>query len=334
MNGIETKRPWFLAQPLDRWATLLLLLGSALLTVGLNLEVHQRYRNLASPNERRVREVRSGQISSGGGLWNPRMFKAVTLGEWPALVDWFWIRTLIDTDVSHIQKNERAQIADELELAVGLDPAFFEIYVYGAYLLSILRDDIWSARDLLELGEKFRTQKLATFPREFLEREWRQQWQIPQLLGYLYLFEFKDIAKAAPYFEIASQLPGSPKYLASLASKVRDPDAIYDVALRLLRFMIAGAPSPEVSLELERKHRVLSLNFRLRQLNQAWAKETAPFRSLGGGGSQLRRRQLNFEDWLQRKLGGKSDGHGGTFFLNSTGKIETTTPREVILGLD
>lgn len=262
------------------------------------------------------------------------MFKAVTLGEWPALVDWFWIRTLIDTDVSRIQRNERAQIADELELAVLLDPAFFEIYIYGAYLLSILRDDVWSARDLLEMGEQFRTQKLGTYPREFQEREWGQQWQIPQLLGYLHLFEFKDISKAAPYFEAASRLPGAPKYLASLAARVRDPDAIYDVALRLLRFMIAGAPNPEVALELEQKHRALSLNFRLRQLNQAWAKETTQFRRLGEGPSRSRRYQIRFEDWIRSKEGTQSDGQGGTFFLNSTGRIESTTPREVILGLD
>jgi tetratricopeptide (TPR) repeat protein len=62
-------------------------------------------------------------------------------------------------------------------------------------------------------------------------------WIMPFLLGYDHYFELHDPKTAGKYFQIASMLPGSPKYLPHLAAKMTleagDPDAALEFLQRI-----------------------------------------------------------------------------------------------------
>jgi tetratricopeptide (TPR) repeat protein len=63
-------------------------------------------------------------------------------------------------------------------------------------------------------------------------------WELPFFLGYDYFYELQDVASAAVYFKLASELPGAPRYLPGLTAR-----------------MLVQAGNPEAALEfLERMH--------------------------------------------------------------------------------
>ncbi len=270
-------------------------------------------------------------------LASPEKVKAFSFGHWPSVVDWLWIKVLQDTSLRHVEKGERASIAPALHLATQLDPANFDAYYYGSLLLSIVRSDGENARLLLERGELFRTQQLPSYPAWFQEQNWGRAFQIPLVLGYVYLYELEDLPRAAEAYRAASLYPDAPAYLKNLGARLKTVEGQYESAIKYLSGMANSEKDPEMKRKLTAKRDALYVGLYLHELNQS-------FRVFLNKIPSYRNRvidQIPASDlekyWklFQRKFKvAVKDPLGGKLTLDRSGRIVSTSRRERTFGLE
>lgn len=267
--------------------------------------------------------------------WDPRLFEALSFGHLPAAIDWLWLRSMLDPAISRIAKGTHAPIFYDLDLATDLDPAFFDAYANGANLLAVVRDDIEGAKILLEKGQRFVDQELPSYNDKFKKRYWRQVWAVPLIAAYVYLFELQDMPSADKAFRRAAEFEGAPPYLKLLSDRLKKPGGQYEVAMRLLNFMIEATDNAKSRAILEKRRESLFLGQYLFQLTAGFQEYLAQLPELKGKRpsqeEQLRkywklfRRDANVPD---------RDPWGGVIQLGVDGKITSTTPREKVYGLE
>lgn len=239
--------------------------------------------------------------------FDPQIFQALSFGQLPVAIDWLWMNCLADPRISHVEAGTHPQIYYDLDLITDLDPPFMDVYTGGADLLAVIRNDGIGARDLLWKGDRFLKSTLPHLEQRFKNRYWNNAWQIPLLLAYVHLFELKDMPHAAQAFQEAARFETAPRYLSDLAMRLQRPGGEYDVGIKLLGFMISGAKEPKVRERLEKQRMDLSIGHYLFEMNLAYA---------------------------QGKLSPSGlDPWGGELYLDSSGRVATTTPHEKVLGL-
>jgi hypothetical protein len=256
---------------------------------------------------------------------SPELTRALSFGQLPVAIDWLWMKSLQDPAYSHVRPGTHPPAFYELDLASDLDPAYRDIYTAGATMLAVVRTDGPGARDLLLKAERFRKEKLDSYSPEFRARFWPDEWRIPLILAYTYLFELGDMPKAADAFLEASTLPGAPSYLGRLATRLRAPGGRYEVGLRLLDHMMSEHRAASVREELARKHRSLEVGAFLYKAEDDFSRYRAGHPAADAG-----------KAW-ERFLAGRAplDPWGGELRLDArSGRILTTTPHEAVFGLD
>lgn len=256
--------------------------------------------------------------------WDPQLFRAVTFGQLGTGIDLLWLRTLADPSIAHVAPGRHPRAYYDLDLATDLDPAFFELYNLGSYVLTIIRDDNEGARDLLLKGRTFHRERLAAYPEAFRERFWARAWSLYITLAYVQLFELEDMPSAARTFAEAAELPGAPKYLRSLKDKLERPGGQYEVALRLLAHLHETAPDDDSRRRLEEKRRSLLVVHFLATLRERFAG----FRGSAAGAAD------RWSEFVRRGLAPERDPWGGSLSIDGTGRVVTTTPHERIFGLE
>lgn len=255
---------------------------------------------------------------------NPELFKASTFGHLPAAVDWLVLRFLVDPAYARVTPGTRAPAYYLLDLATELDPFFFDLYVLGGSFLAVVRDDAEGARLLLERGEAFRRRELQSYPPEARARFWPSEWQIPMTLGYVYIYELGDLVRGAEHFLEASKVPGAPPFLSRFAERLRQPDGLYQIGRRLLKFMLEGSRDGEARVRTAFKLRSLEVSHMLFLLNRGFE---------GYRGARRATPEL-FRSFLKENGMSEVDPWGGTLALGQDGKIQTSTPRQRVLGLE
>ncbi len=266
---------------------------------------------------------------------NPELFKALTFGHWPAAVDWFWITALLDPGLQPVEAGMHASIFPDLDLATDLDPAFFEGYVAGSSLLTVVRNDNLGAKTLLEKGQQFRAEKLGTYPSAFREKYWAKEWQLLVVLAYVELFEFNHMPEAARAFSQAAPLAGAPAYLLRLANRLDKPGGEYEVGRRLLRLMMTQASGDQERRELKRKEDSLILAQYLHELNlnfRSYLNSLPEYRSR----SQVSSAQMNrwWKKFLSYNQLNSLDPWGGFLQLGKSGQVISSTPHVPVFGLE
>ncbi len=281
-------------------------------------------------------ELTSVAPEEGRRKWDPRLFQILSFGHLPSAVDWLMIRFLIiDPSSKHVAPGTHPSVFYDLDLATDLDPIFFELYTAGANYLTVIRNDNEGAKELLLKGDRFRRQLLPSFPEEFQARFWRRQWQIPLLLAYVYLFEMDDMPEAARQFLEAAALPGSPAYLDRLAIRLQKPGGQYEVGLKLLNLLIDGTKAPDVRERMVRKRDSLFLGQYLFHLNdafRAYLQEKPKYRAKHE--VDERGMQQYFRQFLADSRTPPRDPWGGELSVDAGGKINSSTPRERVMGLE
>jgi hypothetical protein len=267
--------------------------------------------------------------------WNPTLVKALSFGQWPMVVDMLWIRALQDPSLSHVPEGTHAPIFHDFDLATELDPAFAEVYIYGANMLVIIRNDKYGAAELLTKGEKFRKEELPHYPKEFFERYWRRGWWVPLTLGYTYLYELNDVARAARAFTEAAKMDGVPEHIRSLGTRLLTVEGQYDVALSLLDMLIQQQKDERVAEGLEKRKRNLLLSKYLYDLNSDFMeylqKQPDYRKSLSVSREGMQKFWLRFR---KETVTPATDPLGGVLSVNEQGKVVSSTPREKAFGLD
>ncbi len=267
--------------------------------------------------------------------WNPELIKALSFGQWPLTVDWLWILALQDPALSHVSVGQRASIFYDFDLATDIDPAFIEAYVYGGNLLTVVRNDNEGARVLLEKGEKFREENLPKYPKNFREVTWKSSWWIPVTLGYVYLYELNDLPNASRAFHAAGEIPNSPEYVKSLGEKMKTRNGQYEIAIRLVDYFRSVNKDERVLEGFEKKRRDLILSQYLYNLNEQFVDylKTIPEYRRSSLVARPKMTQY-FGKFLKTRQVGSTDPFGGKIYLDEGDRINSSTPREKVFGLN
>lgn len=267
--------------------------------------------------------------------FNPHLYQVMSFGQLPAVVDWFWLKTLQDPILTHVTRGNHPAIFYTLDLVTELDPKFTYAYSIGATLVSVIRDDGPGALHLALKGLKFQHEELPKYSEEFRERYWQAEWSIPVLLGYIYLFDMEDISGAAKAFTEAAQIPGAPGYLPLLAKQFSEPDGLYKVGIRVLGHMIDGSSDPDVKRRLNQKREWLQVNQFLHHLNRQFQEFASKRPELKKKGFTWESRGADlFSAFRAQSHLSAHDPWDGEISLADGGKIVTTTPHQKVLGLE
>ncbi len=124
-----------------------------------------------------------------------------------------------------------------LDATTELDPKYQVVYSLGGTALVALDRRPDEAVRLLERG-------LRSLP---------DDWHVPFLLGYTYLFYYQDYAAAARYIEEAATRVGRPTYMTALAARLHAQAGSPDAALAFLEGMRRGTTDPVVRAGIEQR---------------------------------------------------------------------------------
>lgn len=249
-------------------------------------------------------------------IWNPDLLRVVSGEFLPAVIDWFWMKSLLDPNVAHVEQGIHPQLYFDLKLLVTLDPHFVDAYLHGGNILAVIRDDGVGARELLEQGRAyFRSQDFLSNP-ILRERYETKQWQLLMVLGYVYLFELDDLPKGARTFKEAAECVDAPLFLQRLAKKLKQEEGDFNVLKGLLEFRIRSEKSIAIRERLLRKKENLEKTYFLYRLNQEFQTFVKQFP------------QQRESEFLNHK-GVLFDPWGGRLFLKNH-RIETTTPYQKV----
>ena len=293
--------------------------------IGLNLELMPVRRSQFSPS--------ADEISF---TWNPVLYRMMSFGHVPLATDWLLIKFLTVPDWKHVTVGKRAKSYYDLELATELDPAFYSLYTAGAHFLTVVRNDNEGAIKIIEKGENFRQTKLASYPAKFRETHWGAAWRIPFIKAFIEMFELNDFPAAAKSLSVIDQFPEAPAYLTKLSARLLDPVQRYDVGERILNVMLVNSKQDKEREILKNRIDDLKTSRLITKVN------------------------LRFEEFLRKKFGAKMnlatfsrdaadkellefskkskvplvDDRGGKLYIILSNRIDTTTKREKVFGLE
>ena len=252
---------------------------------------------------------------------NPQLFRVLSFGHLPVAVDWNWLQILIHAPQVQKRATDQSQLFFDLHLIADLDPAFREVYTYGAHLLSLMYFDAKGAVHLLKRGlDQQQKMSQESGSSSVIAAQWQNRWEIPLLLGYFYFFELDSMEESAQYFKLAAQFQDAPTFVQNLGQKLSQPLGQYQLGLSVLSFMLNSAQSEQLIEKLTRKKENFEKIFFIAKLNLEFAE------------IQRKERLTALQAW-SRFYVGKRDLWGGELSLDSLGHIQTTTPYEPVFGL-
>lgn len=259
--------------------------------------------------------------------WSPRGIKALSLGYLPILVDWFWLKVIVDPSMHPTPEGTHPPLYYDIDFITRADPKNQEAYIAGGSLLSILRRDFDGAKDILTRGHIFATQELPNYSAEFRSAHWSNPVLISISLIYLYLFELQDIPSAAKIIREMSNQPDTPLFITQMKTRLEKEGGEYEVGLRLLNFQIQLEQNAKIREIYISKRKNLFLGQFLFELNQQFA---AYIDSYGQHKSVLKLQKGEIQQlWTHFKKEKKpplEDPFGGAVFLSSSGRVTSSTP--------
>jgi hypothetical protein len=258
--------------------------------------------------------------------WNPLLYRTMSFGHLPAAVDWLWMRSLQDPSYSHVPEGVHPPAFYDLDLATDLDDAYYDAYIDGALHLVVVRDDEAGAEALLLKADRFRREKLSEYGEDFRERFWIEPWQVPMILGYVYLLELYDVPKAAAAFTEASQFEQAPLHVKMMVERLKKPGGIYEVAFRLVDTLNKTTKDDRLREEFNRKRHSIQVLAYLDQVERS-------FREMVSSKWSRLDRDSQWTKFLSSNPRLARDPWGGRLGLDEQGRVTTTTPYESVFNL-
>ncbi len=156
-------------------------------------------------------------------------FKMITIGYWPAAVDYLWIETLQIIGDKKYSTDLVPFAANFYELATDLDPSFYELYEQAGVLFSLLFKNPDLSIHFLEKG-------VNNAP-----ARWTHLYTLHLLTAYLYSYEKNNWEKAREYYLKAANVPGSPAYLQNMKIWLVEPGSEKKLAQKVLKLLASQA---------------------------------------------------------------------------------------------
>lgn len=137
---------------------------------------------------------------------NQDLTEIFSIGQKRLLTDLIWISTLLESDIDHYKNNDlNSWLYLRFNTISTLDPRFKKNYQFGGQYLSIIKDDLSGAEELMLKG-------LTYYPRDYF---------LNFNLGFLYSIEMDEYKRAIPYLEEALKHDKAPKNLETLLYKIK-----------------------------------------------------------------------------------------------------------------
>ena len=150
-----------------------------------------------------------------------RYLKVAVLGYREMAADLFWLKAVQLLGEREQTPGGYKSAYYGVDVLTDLDPVFVHAYEYTGVILGIWADMPEESIAILKKG---------------MERN-PNVWKLPFLLGYEHYYELHQPELGAKYLRMASELPGVPDYLPSLAARMSaeagDPVAALDLLQRL-----------------------------------------------------------------------------------------------------
>lgn len=141
--------------------------------------------------------------------FDENLLRILTLGQKRLISSLLWVHTLLESDLEHYRNDDlNSWMFLRFNSITELDPLFYEAYLLGGNYLSVVKDDVWGAREIYEKG-------LRRFPDDFWLRFHN---------GFNYYFELSDLEMAIKNYEYAVENPivnQVAPYLPSLLSRLK-----------------------------------------------------------------------------------------------------------------
>ena len=189
-------------------------------------------------------------------------------------------------------------LEESVNTITDLDPYFWDAYLFADMLFT------W------DLGEYEAANKLLLKARQYRTDDYR----VPYYLGFNYFFFLKDNINGAKYLMEASKLPGSPFYLASLASRLSAYALEHRTGIIFLKEMIKDTENERIKNDFMLRIKTLEIMDRLEQkvseYQKSYQKQPSSLTELVTAG-------------LIDKI--PDDPYGGQFILLENGRVYTTS---------
>jgi len=183
---------------------------------------------------------------SAGYIIPSKFSRILALGNQGVLSDFLFLK--ISTFIGGRSGSEEPLIEEDwqyvirsLDVVIDLDPYFVDPYMLTEGLLAWDAGKPEAANRLLTKGMKYRT----------------HDWRLPFFVGFNHFFFLKDYESASGFIMQASQLPGSPAYLATLGARLAYYGGKSRTALLFLQQMLAD--TDDVLMENRLQKRLLAL---------------------------------------------------------------------------
>jgi tetratricopeptide (TPR) repeat protein len=160
----------------------------------------------------------------------------MSFGNKRLLADMLWIQTLLESDlVKYHGKDLNSWMYLRFRTISALDPLFYENYLYGGMLLSIVKDDLEGAADIYSRGIKI-------YPDDY---------KLNYNAGFNYYFEMGDFKKGLTHLEKVAKHPSSPQPLKFIINKLRfEQTHNFDAALDFIKFNLENNRDPILEKKL------------------------------------------------------------------------------------
>lgn len=193
-------------------------------------------------------------------LPSPVQARVMALGFTTAVADYYWVKALQYFTNPANETNQYRNLADILEVVVGVDPQYRYAYKFAG--LAIPYDTGRFRYKHTRRATSFLERGVARFP------EW---WELHFLLGYNYLNFHKEPVKAAEQFRLAAQIPDAPAYLAPFSARVLAIGGDIERAIAVSEEFLQHSDDPEVRATMQKRVADLHAEKELRRIEAAAA---------------------------------------------------------------
>ncbi len=177
----------------------------------------------------------------------------------PVIADYYWLAAIQATGKANTEEEYR-DVFDYAQLITDLDPDFAYVYQFSGVVLPFNhgRETWTNTRESTAILEK----GVARFPRFVFLRT---------LLAYNYSVFHKEYVRAAHLLEETARLPGAPKYLPFLATRLYAQAGAFEAASAFADQFAANAEDPGTRAAFEHRTKEIALERILQTTDQAVA---------------------------------------------------------------
>jgi len=181
-------------------------------------------------NNKFVKPVFEKSVQETKITFNTTILEIFTLGNRKLVSSFLWIKTLLESDIKHVEGDQLSWMYYRFKSISQLDPHFYENYLYGGIYLSIIKDDLNGAADIFEKG-------LLKFPGDY---------QLLYHSAFNYHFEMGNTKKALEKYNELLKHPWSknfkilPRLVARLSSSENNSTMAFNLLYRSFTQMKEG----------------------------------------------------------------------------------------------